>query len=44
VDRKLVLATQVTLILERIQQDSAEFNQFNVPPATAHVDPRACAA
>lgn len=43
-DRKIVLATQVTLVLERLQQNSAEFNQFNVPPATAHVDPQAHAA
>jgi hypothetical protein len=42
---KVVLATQVTLVLERVQHDSADdFCQFNVPPATAYLDQQACAA
>lgn len=44
-ERKVVFATQVTLVLERQPQDSAEdFSKFNVPPATAHVDLQASAA
>jgi hypothetical protein len=44
-ERKIVLVTQVTLVLERLQQDSAgDFSKFNVPPATAHIDPVASAA
>jgi predicted RNase H-like HicB family nuclease len=45
-DSKFVLATQVTLVLERkVRQNSAEdFSQFNVPPAMAHVDQQVCAA
>lgn len=45
-DSKFVLAAQVTLVLERkLRQNSAEdFSQFNVPPATAHVDQQLCAA
>jgi predicted RNase H-like HicB family nuclease len=44
-NRKVVVATELTLILERIRQDNAEdFSQFNVPPSTAHVDQQVCAA
>jgi hypothetical protein len=44
VDSKFVLATQVTLILERIApQGSIDFSQFNLPPETARFD-LACAA
>jgi hypothetical protein len=41
---KLVLATQMTLVLERAQQSADDFSQFNVPPAMGHIEPqRACA-
>lgn len=44
-ERKIVLVTQVTLVLERLQQDSTEdFSKFNVPPATAHINSMASAA
>jgi predicted RNase H-like HicB family nuclease len=43
-NRKVVVATELTLILERIRPDSAgDFSQFNVPPVTAHID-QVCAA
>lgn len=35
---KAKIATQVTLVLERMVHDGTNFQQFNVPPATAHVD------
>lgn len=46
---KVTLATQVTLVLERLVEHNndraapSDFSQFNVPPATAHVD-HICAA
>lgn len=42
--RKVVAATELTLVLERIRNNNAEdFSRFNVPPATALVD-QMCAA